>query len=80
MKDVHTCKPTHCGAGWVCYLSLIAATLEKILGWNVAACIVCPIPEFTELFYSTDEEMMAFLTSVKADRGASLRAKYLCPQ
>jgi hypothetical protein len=80
MKGIHTCDTTHCGAGWVCYLSPIAATLEKILGWNVAACIVCPIPEFTGLFYATDSEMMAFLTSVKGDRGASLRTKYLCPQ
>jgi hypothetical protein len=80
MKGVHTCDTAHCGGGWVCYLSPIAATLEKILGWNVAACIVCPIPEFTGLFYAEDDEMMAFLTSVKGDRGASLRAKYLCPQ
>jgi hypothetical protein len=80
MKGVHTCDTAHCGGGWVCYLSPIAATLEKILGWNVAACIVCPIPEFTGLFYSTDAEMMAFLTSVKADRGAALKAKYLCSQ
>jgi hypothetical protein len=78
MKHVHTCNTTHCGAGWVCHLSPIAATFEKILGWNVTACIVCPIPEFTGLFYSTDEEMMAFLESVKGDRGASLRTKYLC--
>jgi hypothetical protein len=77
MKSVHTCDTTHCGAGWVCYLSPIAATLEKILGWNVAACIVCPIPEFTGLFYAEDDEMMAFLTSVKADRGAALKTKYL---
>jgi hypothetical protein len=80
MKYVHTCNTTHCGAGWVCHLSPIAATLEKILGWNVAACIVCPIPEFTGLFYAKDAEMMAFLESVKGDRGESLRAKYLCPQ
>jgi uncharacterized protein YjbI with pentapeptide repeats len=78
MESIHTCDTTHCGAGWVCYLSPIAATLEKILGWNVAACIVCPIPEFTGLFYATNAEMMAFLESVKDDRGAALRAKYLC--
>ena len=76
MKEVHRCETAHCGAGWICTLSPIAATLEKILGWNAAACIVCPVPEFTSLFYEDDETMMEFAKSVAADRGAALRLKY----
>jgi hypothetical protein len=79
MKDVHYCDTTHCGAGWICTLSPVAKTLETLLGWNAAACIVCPIPEFTGLFYATDAEMMAFAQSVVDDRGAAIRAKYGLP-
>jgi hypothetical protein len=80
MNEVHACATTHCGAGWVCFHNPIAATLEKILGWNVAACIVCPIPEFTGLFYASNAKMIAFLESVDADQGAALRQKYLTNQ
>jgi hypothetical protein len=55
----------------------IAATLEKILDWNAAACLACPIPEFTSLFYSSNEEMIEFLELVQVDRGAALKTKYL---
>ena len=77
MESVHTCNTTHCGAGWVCFHNPIAATLEKIVGWNAAACLACPIPEFTSLFYSSNEEMLAFLKSVEDDSGQALREKYL---
>jgi hypothetical protein len=77
MSDVHDCNTTHCGAGWVCFLSPEASVLEKILGWNVTACLFCPIPEFTSLFYSSNKEMMEFLEGVKKDSGNSLKEKYL---
>lgn len=77
MSEVHECETTHCGAGWVCHLLPMAGALEKILGWNAAACIAVPVPEFTGLFYSTNEKMIDFLESVQADQGAALRAKYL---
>jgi hypothetical protein len=77
MGSVHECETTHCGAGWICTLSPIAGALEKILGWNAAACLVCPIPEFTGLFYASNDEMMAFAKSVAADRGEALKQKYL---
>lgn len=76
MSKVHKCATTHCGAGWICFHNPVAATLEKIWGWNVAACLVCPIPEFTGLFYSSNEKMFQFLRSVDADQGAALREKY----
>jgi hypothetical protein len=77
MSDVHNCNTTHCGAGWVCFLSPEASVLEKILGWNVTACLFCPIPEFTSLFYSSNKEMMEFLEEVRKDSGNSLKEKYL---
>jgi Pentapeptide repeats (8 copies) len=77
MSTVHLCSTVHCAAGWVCTINPIARTLEKIVGWNVAACIAVPIPEFTSLFYSSNDKMIEYLRSVAADNGAALRAKYL---
>ena len=78
MGKVHSdCGTAHCGAGWVCTYDATAKALEPILGWNAAACLVCPVAEFTGLFYSSNEEMLAFLEAVRADRGAALKAKYL---
>lgn len=79
MREVHYCDTAHCGAGWICTLSPVAKTLETILGWNAAACITCPIPEFTSLFYARDAEMLAFAQSVANDRGAAIRAKHGLP-
>jgi hypothetical protein len=75
----HACDTAHCGAGWVCILSPTAKILETLLGWNAAACIVVPIPEFTGLFYEDDATMLAFAKSVAADRGAAIREKYGLP-
>jgi hypothetical protein len=78
MGDVHaSCGTAHCGAGWICAINPIAKTLEPILGWNMAACICCPIPEFTSLFYSSDDAMLTFLRSVLEGNGRSLKDKYL---
>jgi hypothetical protein len=77
MNDVHYCDTTHCGAGWICTLSQQAKMLEGLIGWNAAACLTVPIPEFTALFYSSNAAMMAFAEKTLADNGASLRAKYL---
>lgn len=77
MEQVHTCSTIHCAAGWVCTLNPLAKNLEPILGWNAAACLACPIPEFTKLFYASNEEMMDFLMSVYYDDGQSLKDKYL---
>jgi hypothetical protein len=77
MGTVHRCKTTHCAAGWVCTLNPLAGALEKILGWNVAACLATPIPEFTSLFYASDEVMLAFLQTVIDDKGRALKDKYL---
>jgi len=79
MSDVHVCSTTHCGAGWTTHLSPNGPMLETLLGWNVAACILIPIPEFTRLFYSSKEKMSEFLESVLDDNGAALKAKYLLP-
>jgi Pentapeptide repeats (8 copies) len=77
MNDVHFCDTVHCAAGWTCKLIPIAQNLEKIIGWNDAACMAIPIPEFTSLFYSDDATMLAFLESVVADNGKALQVKYL---
>jgi uncharacterized protein YjbI with pentapeptide repeats len=78
MDSVHDdCGTAHCGAGWVCTLDDTASSVESILGWNVAAVLACPVPEFTSLFYSSNDKMLEFCRSVVADQGASLKAKYL---
>jgi hypothetical protein len=51
--------------------------LEGLIGWNAAACLTVPIPEFTKLFYSSNQDMLDFAQSTLEDNGASLRAKYL---
>lgn len=63
-------------ADLICNLSAVAKTLETLLGRNTAACIVCPIPEFTQLFYADRRKMLDFARSVLADRGAAIRKKY----
>jgi Pentapeptide repeats (8 copies) len=77
MNDVHYCDTVHCAGGWACTLIPVAQTLEKMIGWNAAACFAIPIPEFTSLFYSDDDTMLAFLRTVMFDNGATLRIKYL---
>jgi uncharacterized protein YjbI with pentapeptide repeats len=77
METVHTCDTAHCGAGWICTLSEQAKLLEGLIGWNAAACLTVPIPEFTGLFYATNQEMLDFAAETLDDNGASLRAKYL---
>jgi uncharacterized protein YjbI with pentapeptide repeats len=77
MRSVHSCGAAHCGAGWVCTLNPLAGALERIIGWNAAACLTTPIPEFTSLFFATDAEMLAFLRTVSDDGGQALRDKYL---
>jgi hypothetical protein len=77
METVHRCDTAHCGAGWICTLSEHAKVLEGLIGWNAAACLTVPIPEFTGLFFATNREMLEFAQSTLADNGASLRAKYL---
>jgi uncharacterized protein YjbI with pentapeptide repeats len=77
METVHTCDTAHCGAGWICTLSEQAKMLEGLIGWNAAACLTVPIPEFTGLFYATNQEMLDFAQSTLADNAAILRAKYL---
>jgi hypothetical protein len=80
MGEAHDeCVAAHCAAGWICILNPIAKTLESILGRNAAACIACPIPEFTGLFGGTDAEMLAFAAEVAADQGAAIREKYGLP-
>jgi hypothetical protein len=81
METVHMCDTAHHPAGWICALSEKAKLLEGLIGWNAAACLVVPIPEFTGLFHSTDkdEKMLKFLKKTLADNGASLRAKYQTP-
>jgi hypothetical protein len=80
MNSVHDedgdCGTTHCAAGWICTISPEAKELEQKIGWNAAACLACPVPEFTSLFYSENKEMMDFAKSVLADNGAALLAKY----
>lgn len=77
MESVHSCDTIHCAAGWICSFNPVARTLETMLGWNAAACLVCPIPEFTKLFYSSDKEMLDFLMSTYCNNGQSLKDKYL---
>jgi hypothetical protein len=77
METVHTCDTAHCGAGWICALSEHAKLLEGLIGWNAAACLTVPIPEFTGLFYDTNEEMLDFAQSTLADNAATLRSKYM---
>jgi uncharacterized protein YjbI with pentapeptide repeats len=65
MSEVHKCSTTHCLAGWTCTLDATAGAIEKIIGWNAAACLAVPIPEFTRLFYSTNKKAIAFLRGVQ---------------
>jgi hypothetical protein len=71
------CDATHCGAGLICTLSQQAKLLEGLIGWNAATCLTVPIPEFTGILGSTNEEMLNFAAKTLADNGDSLRAKYL---
>ena len=66
MNSVHVCETTHCLAGWVCTLDQTAKTLEPIIGWNAAACLAVPIPEFTGLFFANNDTAIAFLQKVKS--------------
>jgi hypothetical protein len=79
METVHMCDTAHHPAGWICVLSQQAQLLEGLIGWNAAACLVVPIPEFTGLFHSTDkdEKMLNFARKTLADNAATLRAKYM---
>jgi hypothetical protein len=77
MDAVHICETVHCGAGWTIFLADGGRALEEEHGWHVAACILCPIPEFTGLFYATrDDSMLRFLQWVAADRGRAIAEKY----
>jgi uncharacterized protein YjbI with pentapeptide repeats len=78
MEIVHSyCGTAHCGAGWACINDLTASALEPIIGWCAAACFSIPIPKFTSLFYSSNQEMLDFLEKTLADNGQDLKDKYL---
>jgi len=63
MGDWHTCKTTHCRAGWAIHLAGEAGReLEKKLGPSAAGALIYaasrpnePVPDF----YATDEEALA---------------------
>jgi Pentapeptide repeats (8 copies) len=78
MGVVHSyCGTAHCGAGWACINDPTASALEPIIGWCAAACFSIPIPEFTSLFYSSNQEMLNFLEKTLANNGQDLKDKYL---
>jgi hypothetical protein len=77
MGEVHKCETIHGGAGWTIFLADEGRALEEEHGWCAAACILCPIPEFTSLFYAIkDDSMLQFLQGVAADRGRAIAEKY----
>jgi hypothetical protein len=73
MKNIHSRQTAHWLAEMVFALDPTAKNLEKILGWNAAACLAVPIPKFTRLFYSSNEEVISFLQEVQATKGECLR-------
>ena len=66
MASWHTCKTSHCIAGWACVLNETAAKLEKQHGTLVAATLVLE-NEATSHFYDSNEEALKYLQSVLDD-------------
>ena len=65
MGEWHTCKTTHCLAGWAIYLSGPAATyLEIITSPSVVGAML--IPQAAHLFYESNETVLDWLKAQAA--------------
>ncbi len=62
MESWHTCKTTHCRAGWAVTIHPAGKTLESIFGTNAAGALIysAAYPSMrVPNFFATNEETMA---------------------
>ena len=75
MRDVHTCKSTHCRGGWVIVLAGDAGlALERFYNWELAAMLIydASAPGFEinpARFYDSNEDALVDMKQL-AERGS----------